>query len=281
MFHLEDIVENYKEYLIKSSRTAKLWLLYIYYFDVVKMLIRAEKCGYWNLHVVAISKMLKLLAATRIINYAKSSRLHLENMLNLKNSHTWVYEQFTEERLNIVRRNENLWAWLWTDLIIKQVMMRSIKSSSRLTRGRGITESTRQLWIGSMHRCAEIHNAIGELTGACPNTSEQHVGLSCSQIMRDNNDFQTLKNLFDKDEPRLKSLLSGLIGDGAINCDQAEETRRKIQETIDGFQMEEASIKRKDKVRNFEDLMLTTKIDHKDVHIDPTIFFSSLTASAC
>ena len=44
--------------------------------------------------------------------------------------------------------------------------------------------------------------------------------------------------------------------------------------------MEEASIKRKDKVSNFEDLMPATKIDDKDVHIDPTILFSRLTALA-
>ena len=50
----------------------KLWLLYIYYVEVVKMLIRAERFGYWNFHVVAISKMLNLFAATGHINYAKS-----------------------------------------------------------------------------------------------------------------------------------------------------------------------------------------------------------------
>ena len=44
--------------------------------------------------------------------------------------------------------------------------------------------------------------------------------------------------------------------------------------------MDEASIKRKGKVRNFEDLMPTTKIDDKDHHIDPTILFSHLTALA-
>ena len=42
--------------------------------------------------------------------------------------------------------------------------------------------------------------------------------------------------------------------------------------------MEEASIKRKDKVRNFDDLMPTTNIDDKDVHINPTILFSRLIA---
>ena len=68
------------------------------------------------------------------------------------------------------------------------------------------------------------------------------------------------------------------MGDGAINFEETGEIGRKIQQTLDGVKMEEASIKRKDKVRNVEDLMPKTKIDGKDVHIDPTILFSRLTA---
>ena len=130
-----------------------------------------------------------------------------------------------------------------------------------------------------MHRCGDIHNAMGEITRA---TSEQYVDLSCSRILRDNNDLRTLKDdkNFDKDEPRLKSSSSHLIGNGAINCDKAEEIDQKIQETLDGATMEQDSIKRKGKVRNFEDVMPTRKIDDKDVHIDPTISFSRLTALA-
>ena len=34
LYQLENIVENYKKYRIKFSRTAKLWLLYVHYVDV-------------------------------------------------------------------------------------------------------------------------------------------------------------------------------------------------------------------------------------------------------
>ena len=61
---------------------------------------------------------------------------------------------------------------------------------------------------------------------------------------------------------------------------EAEEIGQKMKETLDGVTMEEGSIKRKGKVRNFEDVMPTTKIDDKDVHIDPTTSFSRLTALA-
>ena len=64
--------------------------------------------------------------------------------------------------------------------------MRSLKINAGLKQGRGVNESTRQLGLGSMHRCADIHNAMSELTGAYRKTSEQHVDMSKSCIKRDN-----------------------------------------------------------------------------------------------
>ena len=142
-----------------------------------------------------------------------------------------------------------------------------------------MTQSTLQLWLKSVHRCGDIHNAMGEIAGV---TSEQYVDISCSRILRDNNDLQTLKDdkNFNKDERRLKSLSSHLIDNGTINCDEAEAIGQKMQETLDEVTMEEGSIKRKGKVRNFEDVMPTTKINDKDIHIDPTTSFSRLTTLA-
>ena len=67
--------------------------------------------------------------------------------------------------------------------------MRSLKSCGVITRGKGITESVRHLWIGSMHRCAGIHDAMGNLTGQLHCTSAQHTELGKSRIRRDNSDL--------------------------------------------------------------------------------------------
>ena len=97
-----------------------------------------------------------------------------------------------------------------------------------LTRGRGVSKSTRQLSLGSIHRYADIHNAMTELTGASRKTSEQHAHLTSSRITRDNKDLAIMKEWFDlhiafnQHEPNLKSLSSGLIADSKINCDDAE-----------------------------------------------------------
>ena len=89
---------------------------------------------------------------------------------------------------------------------------------------------------------------MGKYTVAYRNTSEEHFDLNCSHVVRDNNDLQTLKDWchaqdpFGKDERRLKSLSSDLIGNDAINCDEAEEIGRKIQETWIVVKMEKSSM---------------------------------------
>jgi len=125
--------------IAEKSRTAKLWLHYIEYVDTLKLFIQAERTGNWNLHLIAIEQMLNLFAATGHLNYA----LYLQLMRELPTDHPWLYHCFAEQGFHTVRRSNRFWAGLWTDLIIEQVMMRSIKSRGGLTRGRGVTETVR------------------------------------------------------------------------------------------------------------------------------------------
>ena len=154
---LHNVITSYEEMLAGKSRTAKLWLQYIEYVEILKLFIHGERTGNWNMHLVAVGKMLNLFAATGHINYAKSSRLYLQQMLELPIDHPWLNDCFLQG-YHTVRRSNRYWAGLWTDLIIEQVMMRSIKSRGGLTRGRGLIETVRLQWIYSMHKCAEIHD---------------------------------------------------------------------------------------------------------------------------
>lgn len=99
--------------------------------------------------------MLNLFAATGHINYAKSARLYLQLMRDLPTGHPWLYDCFIEQGFHTVRRSSRYWAGLWTDHIIEQVLMRSIRSRGGLTRGRGVTESVRLQWIYSMWRLSD------------------------------------------------------------------------------------------------------------------------------
>ena len=72
-------------------------------------------------------------------------------------------EQFYDG-FHSVRRTDKVWADLWSDLVIEQLMMRSIKNGGGLTRGRGMIESTRDLWVGNMRKCGEVHHTMESVT---------------------------------------------------------------------------------------------------------------------
>ena len=52
-----------------------------------------------------------------------------------------------------------------SDLVIEQDLMRSMKTCGGLTRGRGMTETQRLVWLIAHPVCAEVNNAMQQLTG--------------------------------------------------------------------------------------------------------------------
>ena len=101
----------------------------------------------------AVTALLNLFAATCHIHYAKSARVCVQEMRKLV------------EEYHTVRRSEMQWAVLWTDIVIEQVQIRSLKSGGDLTRGRGMIESVWQQWLYSTQACAAIHDAMTSLAG--------------------------------------------------------------------------------------------------------------------
>ena len=194
------IIRNLKDKLGKDSRTAKLWIQYLDYIQVVKNFIRGERTGNWSLHLQSVSKMLNLFAATGHIHNAKCALLYLQQMLALEIQYPWVHAKF-QEGYHTVRRSSRYWAGLWTDLIIEQVLMRSIKSRGGLTRGSGVHESARTVWINTAHRCSTIHEALSKLTNTVHRTSEQHAEIGASRQKRDNKDLETVMEWFKENSP--------------------------------------------------------------------------------
>lgn len=270
--------------LVDRSPTAALWFQYIEYVQTLKLFIRAERIGNWGMHLLAVGKMMNLFAATGHINYAKSSRLYLQMMLMLPNEHPWLHQCFMEQGFHTVRRSSRFWAGLWTDLTIEQALMRSIKSRGGLTRERGVTETVQLQWVYSMHECAAVHNAMTSLTNVKHTASEQHKEWGESRSKRDYEDLKHIEEWFDHhepfdmNEPRLRSLSSGLTaseGDG-INCHKTEEIGMAIQKQLDNVKVAEASIKRSNKVKSLDQLLPAVKVDKQKLHINPDILFSRL-----
>ena len=122
-----------------SSGTSALWVQYMNMVDIIGKFIRADRTGNLALHLQAIQDMLPYLAASGHNLYTQSARVYLQQMTDLKTEHPDVQQRF-DYVFHAIRRSDRQWAGLSSDLIIEQVMMRSLKNSGGLTRGRGMTE---------------------------------------------------------------------------------------------------------------------------------------------
>ena len=101
---------------------------------------------------------MNLFAVSGHINYAKCSRLYVQEMLALSNEKPWLYQQFIDGK-HEVRRSSRYWLGLWSDLVIEP-LMRSLKSSGSLTRSRGFEDNARHLWVKSIGYTAAVHESV-------------------------------------------------------------------------------------------------------------------------
>lgn len=86
LLKVESFLTDVKSKLASESRTARLWLNYMYYVEVIKFLVAAERTGNWSLHLYSVQSMLNLFAAAGHSNYAKSARLYVQIMRSVPES---------------------------------------------------------------------------------------------------------------------------------------------------------------------------------------------------
>ena len=111
-----------------------------------------------------------------------------------------VYTAF-KNGFHVIRRSDRFWAGLSSDLVIESVLMRSLKATGGLTRGKGMSETQRIVWLLSMPITTEVNNAMQELTEFDYTTSEQHKDMSNSRIKRDMKDTKTILEFVKARDP--------------------------------------------------------------------------------
>ena len=90
--------------------------------------------------------MLPYLAASGHNLYTKSVYLYLQDMTKLQELHPEVYAHFLQG-CHVIHRSNHFWAGLSLDLAIEQILMKSVKTTGGLTRGRGMSEVQRLVWL--------------------------------------------------------------------------------------------------------------------------------------
>ena len=138
--HIPNTIDNLEDDIATKSRTAKMWMNYVKCVSVIRLFMRAERTGDWNLHLYCISQMIPLFHAAGHFAYAKSARLYLQQMGNLAQHMPQAeYKQFPEKGYFTIRRTERFWGGNFSDQTIEQGLMRLLKTSGGMTHGRGIT----------------------------------------------------------------------------------------------------------------------------------------------
>ena len=218
---------------------------------------------------------LNLFEATGHFQYADSTHMYLQQMLKLPEKRPATHKMFKENKYHSVRHSDKYWAGLWSDLIIEQVTMRSVKSRGGFIRGRCLTESTRHQWVHTAHQYAVIHEAV---TSTIKANSEQHVELGVSRKNRDVSDLPRIQAWFREHNPfeagpELRPPSTGMCNDGTVNCDNSGKVGKEIQEQFDNVYFHYATIKRRFKVRNIESLYNSVNIsDKKFVVVKPSAY---------
>ena len=131
--------------------------------------------------------------------------------------------------------------------------MRSVKTTGGLTRGRGMSETQRLVWLMSMPPCADINNSMQNLTGTNFLTSEQHKDTTKARQERDQQDTNTIICYLSKRSPfdlesSLRNIATGVIADDRVNYDKSQAERKKILDSLTGKNAHEYTFRKKDQV---------------------------------
>ena len=84
------------------------------------------------MHLQAVSNWLTVFAAAGHFKYLRSAHCYLQQMSNLEEEHPDVYRKFLDG-FHVVRRSNQCCAGLSSDLVIEQMLMKSLKSTDGLT----------------------------------------------------------------------------------------------------------------------------------------------------
>ncbi len=275
---------KHKEHL-SDCRTGRLWLQYLEMVAILRRSIKAERTGNFELHLQCVKDMLPYFAASGHNNYLKSARLYLQQMLELRVTHPDVFQRFMKGHYSI-RRSNRYWAGLSSDLVIEQVLMRSLKTNGGLPRGTGIGEHERLVWLLSMPACAEVNDSMQLVTGVSFTTSEQHKDSSKTRQSQDHRDTRKLLNFFQRRNPfsgggALKSLSSGRTADESVNVDTAKHVGQSILDGMTGSTVADIKFKKRDQaVTLATKSQSTVSFDGEPVNVDPALLFQRLVTIA-
>lgn len=267
-----------RDKIAARSKTSKLWFGYQCMVKIARNLIRADRSGSWNLHLQTVADCLPIFAAAGHYNYLKSAYLYLQSMNELDVKQPIVHEKFMQG-LHVVRRTNQYWTGLGSDLVIEQTLMRSLKTAGGLTHGSGMTEEQRTLWTLSRPVTSAYNEAMQEFMNRTYSTSEQHKESTKSRIKRDLNDLNKLQERLKTcspftEDPSLRNIITGVVANDNVNVHHYQEVGNDILKKMHGQRAFSYSFKRRDSAKTLGSAS-AVKVS-EDRSIDPALLFQRL-----
>ncbi|KAF4527646.1 hypothetical protein B566_EDAN010870, partial [Ephemera danica] len=281
---IQSKIEQYLSTRGCTHRTTKLWFLYMQLITIIKLFIRAERTGDWELHLYCVRKMIPYFHSCSRLNYAKSAHLYLQNMDNLKSKMSSKdYELFTKMGYFTIRRdNNNFWSGSWTDLIIEQTLMRNISSAGGLSRGRGCSDSVLSKYISSLPMCASYSDAIERLCNIKSSNTEQHMEIGKSRQSNDERhatvfmDWLKCHSPFDVETTALISISNRIIANNDVTCDRAEYVGLQLIQSCIGKNFADLQLKRSEKVLPISVSKNSIRVNDEVIPVDLTQFLNRI-----
>ena len=117
--------------------------------------------------------------------------------------------------------------------------MRSLKSTGGLTRGSGMSEEQRALWVLSSPVCSEYNDAMGDFNKRVFSTSVQHKDMSGARKKRDQTDLVKNKEKLEScspfsADPTLRNIITGVVAQDGVNVEDYQKVGRQIIDKMEG-----------------------------------------------
>ena len=149
-----------------------------------------------------------------------------------------------------------------------------------MTRGWGMTEQQRAVWLLSTPACALTNDAMQNFTGIIYESSEQHKEATPARVVKD---FKVASKImkyavtispFSEDRD-LINIHTGEVADKRVNVDNSFNVGMEILKSMHGISVYDYSFKKKDKAVTMK-VPSTVELDGEVVHVDPQLLFQCL-----
>jgi hypothetical protein len=179
----------------------------------------------------------------------------------------------------VIRRTDTFWAGISSDLAIEQALMKNTKTTGGLTRGRGMSENQRALWILSRSNRAEMNDAMQTFTGTNYYSSDQHKEDGKSHKKRDIKDTMIFASFLEERNPFIneETAVSATMD---VNVDNAKQVGDRILSSMENKSVSEYSFKRKKQTVTLQDKPTSVDIETGQISIDPQLLFQRFIVAA-